>query len=238
MEQAELEEHLDDAVAQMLMDRIDKRKAVTGRECGECNLCCKVIDIDVEEFRKPYNQWCQHAKPRRGCGIYPERPMVCRTWACQWLTDPTFVEEWYPLNSKMVISPMIQVEGKPLEVEIHVDPGRPGIWREEPWHSQIIAWSRSMLLANAGLLRVYVGNKGWIVLPNGEVPVPEAGSAYSVLRVGVDAWHVFNFGEDHERAMKFKAYTDAVVDWAKGASPEEKAAVLREMGMPPIRRQG
>jgi len=58
----------------------------TGRTCGECQLCCKLLPID--DLRKPAGQLCRHAKPRKGCTIYPSRPFACKSWACRWLADP------------------------------------------------------------------------------------------------------------------------------------------------------
>jgi hypothetical protein len=76
---------------------LDTLKAKSGRECGACSLCCKVMDVEdpATGFHKPNNVWCRHCtKP--GCGVYETRPDECRRWACQWLIDPTLGDVWFP----------------------------------------------------------------------------------------------------------------------------------------------
>jgi hypothetical protein len=58
----------------------------TGRVCGTCTLCCKLVP--VASIAKPAGKRCQHAKVGKGCAIYVNRPLDCRTWACRWLADP------------------------------------------------------------------------------------------------------------------------------------------------------
>jgi hypothetical protein len=60
---------------------------VRGRSCGECSMCCNLLEIKTPELRKPANQGCRHCLPRNGCAIYERRPPVCRTFACLWLID-------------------------------------------------------------------------------------------------------------------------------------------------------
>lgn len=54
------------------------------RKCGACNLCCVIPAIP--ELGKPADTPCVHLTAS-GCGIYdrPERPEVCRQFACGWL---------------------------------------------------------------------------------------------------------------------------------------------------------
>jgi hypothetical protein len=56
---------------------------VPGRECGECVACCKVLEIDKPQLKKPANVLCSHCTGA-GCGIYAIRPDICRTWHCLW----------------------------------------------------------------------------------------------------------------------------------------------------------
>jgi hypothetical protein len=55
----------------------------TKRECGNCNLCCKLLGIS--EIKKPPGQWCGHVKCGKGCAIYDNRPQSCRDFDCLWL---------------------------------------------------------------------------------------------------------------------------------------------------------
>jgi hypothetical protein len=90
---------------------IKAAQAVTGRSCGECSMCCKLLKIDEIEISKPANQWCKHCRPGAGgCMIYDDRPPVCHGFACLWLVDPTLNDEWKPSHSKIVIH-MKLVEG-------------------------------------------------------------------------------------------------------------------------------
>ena len=61
--------------------------SITGRVCGGCTLCCKLLPIPIEGELKPAGERCRHARAGKGCGIYAQRPMPCRTWACRWVAD-------------------------------------------------------------------------------------------------------------------------------------------------------
>ena len=50
------------------------------RECGDCNLCCKLPSTD---FKKDY-EWCSNCEVGVGCKIYETRPQVCRDFSCLW----------------------------------------------------------------------------------------------------------------------------------------------------------
>lgn len=58
----------------------------TGRVCGSCQLCCKLVP--VPPLAKPAGTRCRHQKAGKGCGIYVDRPFACRSWGCRWLIDP------------------------------------------------------------------------------------------------------------------------------------------------------
>ena len=55
------------------------------RECGNCNLCCKLTSIDFMEPRKPSYQWCKHCDIGVGCKIYKTRPQGCKDFLCLYL---------------------------------------------------------------------------------------------------------------------------------------------------------
>jgi Fe-S-cluster containining protein len=56
---------------------------VPERKCGTCVACCKILDIDKPDLKKPANVLCPHCTGT-GCGIYSTRPEICRTWYCLW----------------------------------------------------------------------------------------------------------------------------------------------------------
>lgn len=52
------------------------------RTCGECRECC--IHLEIETLKKPAMVPC-HNLCKIGCGIYKDRPQVCRDFSCAWL---------------------------------------------------------------------------------------------------------------------------------------------------------
>lgn len=106
---------------------------VSGRSCGTCTLCCRLPDIDL--FDKPANEWCRHCVAGKGCSIYADRPSVCRDFLCLWMTEEGLDAAWEPSRSHM----MVYRQG--LQVTVLVDPDHPGIWRSEPYHSQLQEWA-------------------------------------------------------------------------------------------------
>jgi hypothetical protein len=60
----------------------------TGRVCGSCQLCCKLLPVPDVELRKPAGVRCQYSKVGKGCTIYARRPFACKVWSCRWLAAP------------------------------------------------------------------------------------------------------------------------------------------------------
>lgn len=65
------------------------------RSCGSCTACCTYLDIkggtgktisflDATDVAKPAGRPCQFCTVK-GCGIYENRPVVCREFKCDWL---------------------------------------------------------------------------------------------------------------------------------------------------------
>lgn len=65
------------------------------RTCGSCNACCTLLRIDpepgfstrldnAEDIAKPAGVPCRFLTAE-GCGIYEVRPLVCRTFKCDYL---------------------------------------------------------------------------------------------------------------------------------------------------------
>jgi hypothetical protein len=179
--------------------------AQTKRSCGQCSLCCKLLDVPALE--KPKDVWCKHCKPGKGCSIYADRPLMCRAWACGWLTGGDFGEHWYPARAKMVINKVV-INGR---CDVIVDPGYPNRWREEPWHSDIRKIARNGLEGAFGegrwQTRVCVGNRTWLILPNKDVECD--GQHDLIMPLGVDDFAFVQFGSDEaalrggERLKKF-----------------------------------
>jgi hypothetical protein len=76
---------------------------VPGRECGSCTVCCKEPSIESDEFRKVQGVLCVHCTPGGGCGIYQQRPAVCRDFYCQWRRYAWLDDAWRPDRSQMML---------------------------------------------------------------------------------------------------------------------------------------
>jgi hypothetical protein len=63
---------------------VSEPAAPAARSCGECSLCCRVLRVDA--IGKLGGEDCAHRSETRGCGIYAERPAVCRDYRCLWLS--------------------------------------------------------------------------------------------------------------------------------------------------------
>jgi len=82
---------------------MDLRTLVDGRECGECTACCKHLTIDSEELKKLPGILCEHCTEGKGCGIYEQRPSVCRNWYCAWRMLDNFDDGWRPDRSGVMV---------------------------------------------------------------------------------------------------------------------------------------
>jgi Fe-S-cluster containining protein len=104
----------------------------TGRVCGSCSLCCKLLPIPGPPLHKPANTRCQHQRHGKGCSIYPTRPLPCRAFACRWLADrdtagmPRPDRAHYVIDIEADYIEMIDTEGgEPRKVgviQVWVDP--------------------------------------------------------------------------------------------------------------------
>ena len=82
---------------------VEAGKALSGRACGTCPMCCHVLDIETPELSKPANSWCSRCRPGHGgCSIYATRPPVCRSFGCAWLVNEKVADYWVPRQAKIV----------------------------------------------------------------------------------------------------------------------------------------
>lgn len=68
---------------------------VPGRECGDCVACCKSLEIQEPQLTKPAEVLCQHCTGH-SCGIYDNRPSVCRGWYCVWRVEKDLSDDMRP----------------------------------------------------------------------------------------------------------------------------------------------
>lgn len=60
----------------------ERELRAASRSCGACSLCCTVLRVD--ELGKRAGDDCVHQQGARGCGIYEDRPEICRAYQCLW----------------------------------------------------------------------------------------------------------------------------------------------------------
>jgi hypothetical protein len=111
----------------------------TGRVCGDCTLCCKLLPVPVAPLFKPAGERCQHVRVHKGCTIYKDRPFACKVFACRWLADPTTADLPRPDRAHYVIDPQpdyitaVPNDGSPSQkvsvLQVWVDPAFPDAWR-------------------------------------------------------------------------------------------------------------
>jgi hypothetical protein len=76
---------------------------LSGRQCGACTVCCKLLPISTAEFKKTTNVLCVHCDEGRGCRIYQSRPGFCRSFYCDWRLNPQIPATWRPDKSGIFI---------------------------------------------------------------------------------------------------------------------------------------
>jgi hypothetical protein len=146
---------------------------MTGRTCGDCTLCCKVMAI--EELAKPAGSWCPHCKPRRGCLVYEGRPGECQTFSCLWLVNELLDERWKPNRSKLVLT--TSEDG----IEIRCDPAYGDAWRKEPFCSEIREWAISGETHDVTVV-VISGQRMILVTPDREFDLGIVGPDERIVR--------------------------------------------------------
>lgn len=111
------------------------------RSCGTCSLCCKVLAI--RELDKPTGVWCPNVRKGSGCGIYADRPSVCRDSDCLWLQSPddAVPEEFKPERVRAVLWGNKADESS---IIVHADPGYPTAFREGAFGAWLLSRERGL----------------------------------------------------------------------------------------------
>jgi hypothetical protein len=146
---------------------------MSGRACGDCTLCCKVMAI--EELEKLAGRWCSHCNPGRGCLVYANRPAECQSFSCMWLANELLDERWKPNRSKLVLT--TSDDG----IEVRCDPGFPDAWRREPFGSEIREWALSGEAHDVTVV-IIVGQKMILVTSEREFDLGIVGADERIVR--------------------------------------------------------
>jgi hypothetical protein len=80
-----------------------------GRECGTCDACCVVFEIQVPSIAKPPGVPCRNLT-KGGCAIYESRPDMCRKWLCGWRLIAGLPDNWRPDASGILIYQTVSKE--------------------------------------------------------------------------------------------------------------------------------
>lgn len=139
------------------------------RECGDCQLCCKLLPLTT--IGKKQGERCKHQKHGVGCAIYGEfgRPISCTAWGCQWLVDPTF-ETRRPDRAGFFIDPTPEfitwgpeaTTGKVVRaVRVWVDPARPYAHRDRALRN----WLEAQAEEQAIVAVCWIGDESIVVVP-------------------------------------------------------------------------
>jgi len=73
------------------------------RTCGDCTVCCTVLNVDTPDFKKAAETPCVHLGSR-GCSIHAVRPRICRTWFCAWRRVASMPDQARPDRSGLLVS--------------------------------------------------------------------------------------------------------------------------------------
>ena len=121
--------------------------AVSGKSCGECSLCCYILEI--EELSKPAGPPCPHCRREGGCGVYATRASICRDFECLWLSDRKLPRPLRPDKIGTLFMEAHDVD----EYRAVCAPERPLAWRQPRVFAHLVAMAKSgrTVVAKAGL---------------------------------------------------------------------------------------
>ena len=120
-------------------------------------MCCKILEI--EYFKKPAGRLCVHCEPGKGCGIYHERPTVCREYECLWLTERELSVNLKPEK----VGALLMEDPDSDQYQVVCDPARPMAWRHPLMFKHLISKAKEgrVVVAKAGLT-------AWRIFESGE----------------------------------------------------------------------
>lgn len=139
----------------------------TGKSCGTCNLCCKILEIP--ELDKAANAWCTHCDIGIGCKAYEARPATCRDFMCRYLVDPALDEQWHPATCRFILC-----IDHASNLVIQVDPQRPDAWKREPYHSSFRRHAKTVYQRGT-MIFVKIGSRTFLILPDRDADLGDFG---------------------------------------------------------------
>lgn len=146
--------------------------SASGRSCGTCRLCCKLLSVwevgtgrdgVAYEFKKPARTWCTHAGPG-GCAIHASdaKPWICRSFSCLWL-DGYGREEDRPDRSGVVWN--AELLGETMTAIAYTERGREAALRRPMLEFVNAALERYPLPITAVMIVENLGDVRWRYTP-------------------------------------------------------------------------
>lgn len=143
------------------------------RQCGNCQLCCRLLPVRSVLLDKNAGEKCRFQKFHVGCTVYntSRMPGECGLWNCRWLVNDDTADLSRPDRTHYVIDLMpdfVEAQdhdsGKtiPIQVvQIWCDPKYPDAWRDP----DLLAYlERRGCEGKAALIR-YNARDGFVVMP-------------------------------------------------------------------------
>lgn len=84
-------------------------------DCTQCGACC--VAPDISALGKPLGVRCPHLLPNNRCGVYENRPRICRDYQpdelCRQIEAPTLDERVRKYLAIFGLEPAASSGGKP-----------------------------------------------------------------------------------------------------------------------------
>ena len=129
------------------------------KACGACTACCHTQPI--EDLEKPAHSACGHMRTGKGCAQWGLHPPACQTFKCLWIRHTRLEANWRPDLAGFVLR--TDTDGIGLHVDVLRD--RPGSWMEEPYYTQLKAWSAG-ILTGEGRILIHDGDYDILLTPD------------------------------------------------------------------------
>lgn len=146
---------------------------MTERSCDNCDVCCNILE--VRELNKKSYKNCDYRAESGGCGIYNDRPSICRTWNCAYILGLMPNQEALrPNNLGLMFYP---VSAKNNDLGIDMLMGQE-VWPDAIYSSdcqKVIGWLKSKMMT---MIRHYNSEKFTYFGPLDQVEEFEKRHAY------------------------------------------------------------
>lgn len=128
------------------------------KECGECSLCCKLLELpNVSKA----GQWCPHCMPgskEGGCTIHANRPSFCKGFHCFWRAE-SWLDKYRPDRCDVIFEALPGV----YTILISINPSNPDAWKEKDILEVIFKLKnkgRPLVLKTINASEIFIP-KGW-----------------------------------------------------------------------------